>query len=92
MPRAPSPALLARRGDAPIAADTAPALVAEASADVAPTRIVYRVRKGDTLFAIARNHGVTVDELRRGTTCAARRSASARACSIHTTRAAAAAQ
>ena len=30
----------------------------------APTRLVYRVRRGDTLYGIARKHGVTVEELR----------------------------
>ena len=28
------------------------------------TRTVYRVRKGDTLFSIARRHGVSVENLR----------------------------
>jgi membrane-bound lytic murein transglycosylase D len=46
VPRAPSPALVARRGDS------------------TPTTVIYRVRKGDTLFAIARRHGVTIEELR----------------------------
>ncbi len=64
VPRAPSAALLARRGSAP--ASTA-ARVAAADADTREaevTRTVYRVRKGDTLFSIARRHGVSVENLR----------------------------
>jgi LysM repeat protein len=90
VPRAPSPALLARRGDAPAAADTAPAPVAAARADVAPTRIVYRVRKGDTLYTIARKHGVTVDELRAWNNLRGSALGIGTRLSIHTTRAAAA--
>jgi membrane-bound lytic murein transglycosylase D len=71
VPRAPSPALLARREAAPTgpavptaAGDAAPAVTIAAVAEATPAVIVYRVRKGDTLYAIARRHGVTVDELR----------------------------
>ncbi|MEZ5420151.1 MAG: LysM peptidoglycan-binding domain-containing protein [Vicinamibacterales bacterium] len=56
VPRAPSPALLASRG----------AQGADRAADDAgvPARTIYRVRKGDTLYAIARRHGVSVENLR----------------------------
>jgi membrane-bound lytic murein transglycosylase D len=66
VPRAPSPALVARRGDSAPAADAPrrPAAPVEAVADNTPTTVIYRVRKGDTLFAIARRHGVTIEELR----------------------------
>ena len=66
VPRAPSPALLARRGDTAPAAD-APRRrrgAVEAVADATPTTVIYRVRKGDTLFSIARRHGVTIENLR----------------------------
>jgi len=61
VPRAPSAALLARR------TTSTPAQVASIEtetreSDVAGT--VYRVRKGDTLYAIARRHGVSVENLR----------------------------
>ena len=66
MPRAPSPALLARRSDdrpRPTAAGAG-----RRDADAPTTRradaIVYRVRKGDTLSSIARRHGVSVENLR----------------------------
>jgi membrane-bound lytic murein transglycosylase D len=78
VPRAPSPALLARRGDsgasdavsaaaepATAAAIRRPAAAEPGDADSErPAVIVYRVRKGDTLYEIARRHGVTVDDLR----------------------------
>jgi membrane-bound lytic murein transglycosylase D len=68
VPRAPSAALLARSPNR-AAADT---VVAEADVREArgqgdgdaPTRTVYRVRKGDTLSSIARRHGVSVEKLR----------------------------
>ena len=69
VPRAPSAALLAGRpaatGDT-TAANTAASVVAARAddRDDEPTRIVYRVRKGDTLFGIARRHGVSVENLR----------------------------
>lgn len=62
VPRAPSAALLAGRGTT-----SAPPAVADAAEtrDSEPaTRTVYRVRKGDTLYAIARRHGVSVENLR----------------------------
>jgi membrane-bound lytic murein transglycosylase D len=63
IPRMPSAALLARGGsrtaDVEVAAvDPLPVLSDE------PTRVVYRVRAGDTLSAIARRHGTTVDQLK----------------------------
>ena len=66
VPRAPSPALVARRGDSTSELD-APrraAPPAQSVTDAAPTTVIYRVRKGDTLFAIARRHGVTIEDLR----------------------------
>jgi membrane-bound lytic murein transglycosylase D len=61
VPRAPSTALLARRGDGTATArDESP----EPTPEAAPTTVLYRVRKGDTLYVIARRHGVTVDDLR----------------------------
>ena len=61
VPRAPSPALLARRGDGTATTrDESP----EPAPEAAPTTVLYRVRKGDTLYVIARRHGVTVDDLR----------------------------
>lgn len=64
VPRAPSAALLASRTtSAPVAdiADQAPRGGREADA---PARTIYRVRKGDTLYSIARRHGVSVEKLR----------------------------
>ncbi len=61
VPRAPSAALLAGRGAA------APVRRAAAESDTREsevTRTVYRVRKGDTLFSIARRHGVSIENLR----------------------------
>lgn len=56
------------------AADAAVAVVALASSDevietpaetaAAPTTVQYRVRPGDTLWDIARRHGISVDELK----------------------------
>ena len=67
VPRAPSPALLARRPAATAAGTTANASTVATRADDRddePTRLVYRVRKGDTLSGIARRHGVSVENLR----------------------------
>ena len=68
VPRAPSAALLAGR---PAPAVDTPARAAASSVaaraddrDDDTTRIVYRVRKGDTLSGIARRHGVSVENLR----------------------------
>jgi membrane-bound lytic murein transglycosylase D len=78
IPRAPSPALA--KGSASSAPATAaasrPAVTASASRGqstvqrasrntAAPTKITYRVRKGDTLSAIAARHSVTVADLKR---------------------------
>lgn len=62
VPRAPSAALLAGRGAATVTTTVADAAEARES-DPAP-RTVYRVRKGDTLYAIARRHGVSIENLR----------------------------
>ncbi len=61
VPRAPSPALLAGRPPAEAAAVVAAR--AEDREDE-PARVAYRVRRGDTLFSIARRHGVSVENLR----------------------------
>jgi len=97
VPRAPSPALLARREAAPTtpaapaaAGDAAPAVAIAAAADTTPAVIVYRVRKGDTLYAIARRHGVTVDELRAWNRLRGSALSIGTRLSIHTSRAAAA--
>lgn len=58
VPLAPSPAVVAAaRGVGPSGPSPAPAAAV-------PSTVVYRVRPGDTLYAIARRHGVTVQELR----------------------------
>lgn len=63
IPRAPAPGtLLASRGAA-ASADEAVAAVRTA-ANEEPARVVYRVRRGDSLSTIARRHGVTVQDLR----------------------------
>lgn len=65
IPRMPSAALLARAASgAPgaIVADTAPAVFEEETPE--PTRVVHRVRAGDTLFSIARRYQTTVDHLK----------------------------
>jgi membrane-bound lytic murein transglycosylase D len=90
VPRAPSPALLARRSDAPADAETARAPVGEPLSETTTTRIVYRVRKGDTLYAIARKHGVTITELRSWNNLRGSALGIGTRLSIHTTRAAAA--
>jgi membrane-bound lytic murein transglycosylase D len=66
VPRAPSPALLARRDAAAPAnaAESAETVAAEPAAAATSSRLVYRVRRGDTLYGIARKHGVTVEDLR----------------------------
>ncbi|MCC7124661.1 MAG: LysM peptidoglycan-binding domain-containing protein [Acidobacteria bacterium] len=65
VPRMPSAALLARN-TAPGGTDAVRAVavttVDEPDEDVPAT--IYRVRSGDTLYAIARRHGVSVDQLR----------------------------
>ena len=73
VPRAPSAALLASRGPSP-AVDDSGATTSTSETRTArparaekaePVRTVYRVRQGDTLYAIARRHGVSVDDLRK---------------------------
>jgi membrane-bound lytic murein transglycosylase D len=63
IPRMPSAALLARAGsgqpvDMAVAADTSDA------AEEEEITVTYRVRSGDTLFAIAKKHGTTVESLK----------------------------
>lgn len=67
IPRMPSAALLARAAsgrpiDTPADSD-AEAMVADSN-DEELVRVTYRVRPGDTLFAIARRHGTTVDNIK----------------------------
>jgi membrane-bound lytic murein transglycosylase D len=66
IPRAPSAAVVARRADSdPAPAGTGRVRTAQSRDDEpVTTKIVYRVRKGDTLFGIARKHGVSVESLR----------------------------
>ncbi len=92
VPRAPSPALVARRGDAVPEADLPrrPAAPVEAVAETTPTTVIYRVRKGDTLYAIARRHGVTIEELRVWNNLRSSALSIGTRLSIQTTRAAAA--
>jgi len=61
VPRMPTAALLARAAQA----DDATATVAVAAEVEDAPATVYRVRAGDTLFAIARRHGTTVDQLKQ---------------------------
>jgi membrane-bound lytic murein transglycosylase D len=66
IPRMPSAALLARAASGDLSND-AVAAVYEATPvqqESAPTRVVYRVRAGDTLYSIARKHGTTIDNIR----------------------------
>lgn len=66
IPRMPSAALLARAGSAAPTATTEE--VAEGEADSGSeeeaTRMTYRVKAGDTLFAIAKRYGTTVEHLK----------------------------
>ncbi len=59
VPRAPSAALLA--GRAPAATGSR---LARTTRESEPGPTVYRVRKGDTLYSIARRHGVSIENLR----------------------------
>jgi membrane-bound lytic murein transglycosylase D len=66
IPRMPSAALLARGGQSPSPTDS---VVADASvADESPvdevTRVVHRVRSGETLYSIARKYQTTVEQLK----------------------------
>ncbi|MEW6319867.1 MAG: LysM peptidoglycan-binding domain-containing protein [Acidobacteriota bacterium] len=66
IPRMPSAALLARAAGT-AASTTGDAVVAarvEESPAEQPSRVVYRVRAGDTLYRIARQHGVSVEDIR----------------------------
>jgi membrane-bound lytic murein transglycosylase D len=63
IPRMPSAALLARGPSATAEAEVATAEAVPVIADE-PTRVVYRVRAGDTLSSIARRHGTTVEQLK----------------------------
>jgi len=66
IPRMPSAALLARAAARqPVAAQaTAEAVEISAEADEETATVTYRVRSGDTLSAIAKRHGTTVDNLK----------------------------
>ncbi len=66
VPRMPSAALLARAAGSPLPQTAlASAEPVEAAATrTATSRLVYRVRKGDTLSSIARRHGVSVADLK----------------------------
>ena len=65
VPRAPNAALLAGRANTPAATRVAAAEPdAREARESEVTRTVYRVRKGDTLYSIARRHGVSVENLR----------------------------
>ena len=61
VPRMPTAALLARAAETGGAAVLA--TLAEAEFEDAPAA-TYRVRAGDTLYAIARRHGTTIDQLK----------------------------
>ncbi len=63
IPRMPSAALLARASSATAAVEVASAEEVQTSSDE-PTRLVYRVRAGDTLSSIARRHGTSVEQLK----------------------------
>ncbi len=65
IPRMPSSALLARASSADLAqaALTVAEVMAETAAVSEPAARTYRVRAGDTLFAIARRNGATVAQL-----------------------------
>lgn len=66
IPRMPSAALLARASSGETLANDAVAAVFEPGPpqETAPSRLVYRVRAGDTLSSIARKHGTTIDKLK----------------------------
>jgi membrane-bound lytic murein transglycosylase D len=63
IPRMPSAAVLARASSAAAETEVAAAEPVPAVTDE-PTRLVYRVRAGDTLSLIARRHGTTVEQLK----------------------------
>jgi membrane-bound lytic murein transglycosylase D len=67
IPRAPTTLLAAGAEPVPepVVADAPEAVVAEARPErLDPQKLVYRVKRGDTLFSIARNHNTTVESLR----------------------------
>lgn len=67
IPRMPSAALLARAASGQAVANDAVAAVLEEAPppqETRPSRIVYRVRAGDTLYAIAKKHGTTIDNIK----------------------------
>lgn len=66
IPRMPSAALLARaaRGDTPANDAVAAVFEAPPPQETRPSRIVYRVRAGDTLYGIAKKHGTTIDDIK----------------------------
>lgn len=67
IPRMPSAALLARAARR-ANSDDGDAVLASNETDVEPeeepVRRIYRVRRGDTLYSIARKHGTTIDQLK----------------------------
>jgi membrane-bound lytic murein transglycosylase D len=65
-PDNPAPALeTTPTPDAALAANVVPARPTPPPADVAPTRVVHRVKKGETLFSIAKRYGTTVALVRQ---------------------------
>jgi membrane-bound lytic murein transglycosylase D len=65
-PENPAPALeTTPTPDATLAANVVPARPAPAPLEVAPTRVVHRVKKGETLFSIAKRYGTTVALVRQ---------------------------
>ena len=63
IPRMPSAALLARGSSERTEVETSIAESIPVLSDEV-SRVVYRVRAGDTLSSIARRHGTTVDQLK----------------------------
>jgi peptidoglycan lytic transglycosylase D len=63
IPRMPSAVLLARGSSETPEVEVATVESVPVLSDE-PTRVVYRVRAGDTLSSIARRHGTTVDQLK----------------------------
>lgn len=64
IPRMPSAALLARAATNSAASDAVQAANETIESDEEPARRIYRVRRGDTLYSIARRHGTTIDQLK----------------------------
>lgn len=65
IPRMPSAAVLARAGtSAPSVASDATASIFEDNDVEATSRVVHRVRAGETLFSIARKYRTTIEDLR----------------------------